>query len=167
MGSPFPRREVALNAGVTLWNWAHVSGLLDYKGGHKLLNYTRAFRCEDQLCPDLYDVNTPLERQAAILAYVEDESYAGFIEDADFVKLREVALTLRAPRTMAQRVGAGGLSLTIAGRNLHTWTRYTGFDPEVNFQGGTTLASSGDFITGDQTTLPANRFITFRIDANF
>jgi TonB-dependent starch-binding outer membrane protein SusC len=167
LGNPFPRREVSLNTGVSLWNWAHVSGLLDYKGGHRLLNYTRAYRCEDQVCADVYDVNTPLERQAAILAYVEHESYAGLIEDADFVKLREVALTLSAPRTMAQRFGIGGLSLTVAGRNLRTWTRYTGFDPEVNFQGGTTFASSGDFITGDQYTLPVNRFVTFRIDANF
>jgi TonB-dependent starch-binding outer membrane protein SusC len=161
LGSPFPRHEFSLNTNVMFRNWVRVSGLLDYKGGHKLLNYTRAFRCEDQICPEIYDVNTPLAQQAAILAYVEEGSYAGFIEDADFLKLREVAVTFMAPRTLAQRAGVSGFSVTLAGRNLGTWTRYTGFDPEVNFQGG------ANFITGDQTTLPPNRFFTFRIDANF
>ena len=65
---------------------------------------------------------------------------AGYIEDASFVKLRELSLTLLAPNDWARRVGSTNLSLTLAGRNLATWTDYTGFDPELNFNGTRTSA---------------------------
>jgi TonB-linked SusC/RagA family outer membrane protein len=167
LGNPFPKREFALSSDLSLWRWFRVSGMLDYKGGHKQLNYTRAYHCEDQFCPELYDRNTSLEQQAAIIAYVSHSTFAGFVEDADFVKLREVAVTLGLPQTMARRFGANGLSVTLAGRNLATWSRYTGFDPEVNFTGGSTFVTGGSFITGDQGTLPPNRYLTVRVDANF
>jgi len=48
----------------------------------------------------------------------------------------------------------GGFSravIGIAGRNLHTWTKYPGLDPEAFFLGGT---RGGGFSLFDQTTNP-------------
>jgi hypothetical protein len=53
-----------------------------------------------------------------------------FIKDASFWRLREISATLTGPDRWAQRVNASGISLTIAGRNLHTWTKYPGLDPD-------------------------------------
>ena len=95
------------------------------------------------------------------MARAVHRSYAGFVEKADFLKLREVALTVGLPNAWAQRVGTQRLSLTLAGRNLKTWTDYLGFDPEVAWSG------QANFTSGDFATLPPNRHYTIRLDASF
>lgn len=163
MGNPFPSREFSFNSDVTLFNWLRVSALFDYKGGHEILNFTRAWRCVDKSnCEAAFDTNTSLEEQAAFLGRRSARrTYAGFVEPADFLKFRELAFTLSVPQSLANRFGSNGLSVTLAGRNLATWTDYTGFDPEVNYAG------QANFTTGDFATLPPNRLLTIRLDANF
>jgi hypothetical protein len=85
----------------------------------------------------------------------------GFIEDASFVKWREVALTLSAPREWAQRAKVDALSITFAGRNMATWTDYKGLDPEVNAGNGT------QFTTADFLTQPPVRYFVTRLNFNF
>ena len=58
-------------------------------------------------------------------------------------------------------MGAREVGLTVAGRNLATWTRYSGFDPEVNAYGQGTFGIS-DFNT--QTPL---RTWTARVNLTF
>jgi hypothetical protein len=36
----------------------------------------------------------------------------------------------------------GGVTLSVTGRNLHTWTNYTGYDPEIGKAGGDTGSSA-------------------------
>lgn len=62
---------------------------------------------------------------------------AQFVEDAGYVKLRELAVSYTIPTRVSRRFGMGGIDLRLAGRNLKTWTNYTGFDPETNLGGGT------------------------------
>jgi hypothetical protein len=69
------------------------------------------------------------------------------INDASFTRLREVSLTYELPGSLAQRLGARTASVSIAGRNLHIWTNYTGMDPEATF-----LAGTPGFL--EQSTLP-------------
>jgi hypothetical protein len=164
LGNPFPKREMSFSTDLRFRDWARISTQLDYKGGHQLLNQTAAWRCSTAdvgNCAELYDRNTPLDRQAAIVARTSYRSYAGFVEDADFVKLREIALTLMVPSRFARQVNASNLSVTLAGRNLKTWTSYTGLDPELNYNG------QSNFLTADFGTLPANRLFQIRVDAGF
>jgi TonB-linked SusC/RagA family outer membrane protein len=51
-------------------------------------------------------------------------------EPTDFFKLRSVALSFDLPQGWVPRASAA--SLTLAGRNLFAWTKYSGPDPEVN-----------------------------------
>jgi hypothetical protein len=55
-----------------------------------------------------------------------------------------------------------GLSLTIAGRNLRTWTDYPGLDPEINETGSGSNYTQNEF--GSQ---PQIRYWTARINVNF
>jgi hypothetical protein len=36
-------------------------------------------------------------------------------------------------------------SVTVSGRNLHTWTKYRGLDPEINLFGQNTVERGNDF----------------------
>jgi len=52
-------------------------------------------------------------------------------KDASFAKLREISATFTFPNKWLWG-GGSRASLTVAGRELHTWTDYKGPDPEVN-----------------------------------
>jgi len=165
LGSPIPTREGSLTSTVALYRDYRITALFDYRGGFKQYNATRDFRCNSaQNCREINDASAPLQDQGAALAS-RMGSTAGYIEDAGFVKLRELSLTYTAPRRLASRMGAESVSLTLAGRNLHTWTKYTGFDPEVN--SGTTSAAFGSFNQIDFLAQPPVRTLLTRISVNF
>ncbi|MGQ0537383.1 MAG: SusC/RagA family TonB-linked outer membrane protein, partial [Gemmatimonadaceae bacterium] len=85
-----------------------------------------------------------------------------YIEDGAFTKLREVALTWTVPRTFAQRLAAQGASLTVSGRNLKTWTDYSGWDPEANAGGQRTLVRGFGF-----ATVPIPRSVQLSLNLNY
>ena len=157
LGNPLPKREVTLNTNFTVFKYVRVGGVLDHRGGYKLYNATEQFRCVAfQTCRAAYDKTSALADQAARMASLMG-SDAGYVEDASFVKLREVSLTFLAPNDWAKRAGASNLALTLAGRNLATWTDYKGFDPELNWNG------SSNFSTADFLTQPPVRYFTARL----
>lgn len=57
-----------------------------------------------------------------------------FVEDGGFVKLRELSARFQLPTRfngVINRLGASGMSFSLIGRNLLTFTDYKGYDPEV------------------------------------
>ncbi|MBA2245860.1 MAG: SusC/RagA family TonB-linked outer membrane protein [Gemmatimonadetes bacterium] len=168
MGQPIPTRELSFNTNLTLFNLLRVSGLVDYKGGHKQMNFTRFDRCSwEILCEAAFNPNnTNLQDQAGLIAfnYLEPGiNTAVYLEDSDFVKFRELSFSLMAPERFTNRYGVGGLRLTLSARNLATWSDYSGFDPEVN---GFGVFDQG-FQTFDYYTQPPLRYYIARIDFNF
>lgn len=54
-----------------------------------------------------------------------------FVEDATFLRMREVALTYTFRSDALSRLGVDNVKLGVIGRNLFTLTGYTGFNPEA------------------------------------
>ena len=73
--------------------------------------------------------------------------YQEFIEDGSFVKLREISLGYRFEGGWARRMGVQDMGIRLAGRNLYTWTDYSGLDPEINLFAASTVARGVDFAT--------------------
>jgi TonB-linked SusC/RagA family outer membrane protein len=85
-----------------------------------------------------------------------------FIEDAGFVKLREITLGFTFDQQWVQRVlGFSSIDLRVSGRNLFTWTKYTGYDPETNL-GGSVQATRGL----DYFNMPQSRSFAFSLTLN-
>ena len=175
LGTPFPSHGAALWQSVAPLSGLRVSALLEYRAGHHLFNGTALARCGAGVCAELFDRRTPLDRQADVVAALYGVVTPGFIEDADFLKLREVALHVDVPRSLTSRVRARAARITIAGRNLLTWTKYSGPDPEVN---GTPLPEEPDLFaltqaqpaglaTQDRFVQPQPRIWTLRLDVEF
>ncbi len=86
-----------------------------------------------------------------------------FIEDAAFVKLREVSVGYILDRPWVARVlGFGTIELRVAGRNLVSWNHYTGVDPETAVLGAASAARGINYFNNPQTrswvfTLTLNR----------
>jgi TonB-linked SusC/RagA family outer membrane protein len=59
------------------------------------------------------------------------------VEDASYVKLRELSLSYTFESAWVSRqLGFQSIDVRIAGRNLKTWTDYSGLDPEISGVGG-------------------------------
>jgi outer membrane receptor protein involved in Fe transport len=164
LGQPLPTREVSINPTLTFLKYFRATGVLNYRGGYKVYNSTAQFRCAVFFnCRAANDKSVGLEEQARAMASARinfglDASDAGYVEDGSFWKLREVSVTAMAPKSWASRLGLGDMSLTLSGRNLATWTDYTGFDPEINFNG------TSNFSTAEFLTQPQVRYFTARVN---
>jgi len=58
-----------------------------------------------------------------------------YIYDSSWIRLREVALSYKLPRSIIDNTFLSGGSFTLAGRNLFLITDYPGVDPETNLNG--------------------------------
>jgi TonB-linked SusC/RagA family outer membrane protein len=54
------------------------------------------------------------------------------IQSADFMRLRELTLSYTLPRSVASRLKLSNVRIYVLGRNLLTWTKWKGYDPEDN-----------------------------------
>jgi TonB-linked SusC/RagA family outer membrane protein len=142
IGPSQPTSEVTITVGVEVFNHRlRVSGMIDQKSGGYQLNYTEAIRCAQRLnCRGLIDPAAPLWEQARVVAYRQTpaSTRAGFIERADFTRFRELALTWQLPMSLAHAMHARIATLTVAGRNLHLWSGFSGMDPESAYLSGPT-----------------------------
>ena len=77
------------------------------------------------------------------------------------MKLRELAASYMFTQPFVTRVIPSGVELTLTGRNLFVWTDYSGFDPELNFNG------TSNYSTADFLTQPPVRYFTARVSLNW
>ena len=78
-----------------------------------------------------------------------------WIEDGSFVKLRELSASYTLDWAPVKKLFREGVDLTVSGRNLWVWTKYTGYDPEV-----TAFGTNAGGLGSVQTTA-ADRGIDF------
>jgi TonB-linked SusC/RagA family outer membrane protein len=83
------------------------------------------------------------------------------VEDASYVKLREVTLTYN----FGAIAGQGNWTLGLVGRNLLTFTDYRGYDPEVGRGGGQLNSAALNGI--DYFTFPNLRTFTVQLSTAF
>lgn len=76
---------------------------------------------------------------------------AQFVEPGSYTKLREVAVSYHFDQPWIQSYGFSSVDLRLSGRNLYTWTKYRGIDPEANLAGATSLIQGIDYFNNPQT----------------
>jgi hypothetical protein len=87
-----------------------------------------------------------------------------FITSVNWLKLRSLSLTYDFFNMVKNQKIIKGISATVVGTNLLTWTNYKGMDPEVSAAGGT----GGSGSTGiDYLGVPAVSSITFGVNLKF
>lgn len=85
------------------------------------------------------------------------------VEDASYVKFREASLTYNVGKL---GIAGGDWTVGLVGRNLYTWTKYRGYDPEVGRSGGTQLGSAA-LVGIDYFTFPNLRTFTLQLSSTF
>ena len=157
IGSSTPTVTVGLRSRLGLPLGIALSAAVDYHGGYKLDDFNSDVRCRMMTCRAMQDPSAPLQEQAAAYAnwrYRVDP----YLQDASFAKLRELSLTWSVPSTWSRQLGATDVAISIVGRNLTTWTRYRGLDPEISASGAELLPRS------DFAVRPIPRQLVVRLD---
>ncbi len=166
MGSSNPDIEVSF-ANTVRWKGFSVYGLLDAATGFQVYNNTRQWANSPRTRGAGTEFSDQVGKPEGLkkpLVYYDSWTYNGnnfntyFVEDGDYLKLRELSVSYQLPQNIIQSVFGGafdGASVSVLGRNLVTWTDYTGYDPEVGF--GNASGNTG------QTGSAANaRFAAFQ-----
>jgi hypothetical protein len=83
------------------------------------------------------------------------------VEDASYVKLRELSVNYR----VGALAGTGDWKIGFVGRNLHTWTKYRGFDPESGNTTGPLNSSALTPVAGYR--FPNLRTYTVQLSTSF
>jgi TonB-linked SusC/RagA family outer membrane protein len=172
-GYRVPRDIFSIQNGLDFFGGAlRVTGSFDYKGGASILDGANNFQCNTgpYACRDTQDPTVSLDRQAAAIAKrfgtsIGGTSYKtslGYFRNNQFWKFREFSTVWQLPNVLRSRIRAQqGSSLVFSARNLHTWSSWTGIDPEANY-GLTQTESQNEFQT---TGLPT--YFTFRLNLKY
>ena len=124
-------------------------GLLDWQHGSEVINLTKFLYDLGSNTADYADpitVNGQNTTVGANRLAVWPKQTAIYVEDASFMKLREVTLSYELPSRLVSRLARGvrRAQLSVSGRNLLTFTDYTGLDPEVSNFGNQPIARNID-----------------------
>jgi TonB-linked SusC/RagA family outer membrane protein len=134
VGRPLPKHSGAISNTLRVGNNLRFYALTDFKSGYVRWNLDESIRCTGAAGAPVCEAFHFPERYSAVeAAYaVGNAQNLGimnyFYDDASFLKLREVSATYSVPQRW--RMGLSNAALTIAGRELGTWTPFRGIDPE-------------------------------------
>jgi TonB-dependent starch-binding outer membrane protein SusC len=136
-----------------------LNAVVDWQAGGNVINLTQYLMDDGRTSKDW---GTP-EWERRYRGYLRGV-IVPYIEDASFVKVREVGLSVDVPQryAAAMNLGAQNLSVGVTGRNLFMWTRYSGLDPEVANFGAAAIRSNLDI-----GPYPPSRSIFFNVSVGF
>ncbi len=157
-GTPYPTQGAMLTSEWSLGRSFRAALTLDYRAGQRLFNEAAFYRCRYGACRAAVDPRTPLAEQARAAVLYPTTDY---FEDADYLKLREISLSFSTPPKLAAALRARAATITLAGRNLATWTRYSGGDPESGSYGA--IVPGRPRTIADDGALPVPHSWTLRL----
>lgn len=174
LGKSLPDYKVSLSSNLN-WRGFSVYGLLDSWQGMNIYNQPLQWAIFKGLGGIMDQSGKPEELQKPVGYYDRLYGTSGlatnsfFVEDASFVKLRELSVAYRLGADVLGRLGPlsrfEGMTFSVVGRNLATWTDYRGYDPEAGFGGSTTGSAALARVEGYQ--YPPFRTWNLAVELNF
>jgi TonB-linked SusC/RagA family outer membrane protein len=184
IGVAAPDFRMGLNTTLALKRFA-ITTQLDWSQGGQIYNGTAHWGTQD--CASIKcDQSSKAPADQIAEGFYSTGLYNGasaneaFVEDASFLKLRELSVNYTFNRNELSKIGLGKLfseiRVGIIGRNLFTWSPYSGLDPDVapvselfgaRTQGGTDGTTSAFRTRMDWFQYPQFRTFTAAIEIAF
>ncbi|MEM9340399.1 MAG: TonB-dependent receptor [Bacteroidota bacterium] len=144
LGSGTPDFTVGLNISV---NYKNFDLSMQWYGsfGAEIMNGSKAYAYHVGTHRDLFYSWTDFNPNSDIPFFDgnNSKSYRGasdyFLEDGDFVRLRNIVFGYSLPNAFLKKMGIKTLRFYVRAQNPITFTKYRGFDPEVGGNGLSTL----------------------------
>jgi TonB-linked SusC/RagA family outer membrane protein len=94
-----------------------------------------------------------------------------WVENGSFVKLKNLTIGYTLPPTLVNRLSITRLRVYVSSQNLFFITKYSGLDPEIGMQGGssggTNMPPNPTQYGLDNGTYPSSRFFTLGLNLTF
>ncbi|MCG6955408.1 MAG: TonB-dependent receptor [Gemmatimonadetes bacterium] len=184
IGPVYPTKLLGFGTTVTVGQHLNVDALLEFHGGNYLPNYTGYQNGRRGVWYPCYDIQreiakdskgeannlsqyTALERARCATNVLGGHNSDFWVDKADFWKLRSVSVSYDLPDAWVSRY-ASRATLSLAGRNLLTWTDFVGTDPEVEDftdRAGQVSEGAGEYGRREYYNLPPSRsfLLTLRV----
>ncbi|MBC7897895.1 MAG: TonB-dependent receptor [Cytophagaceae bacterium] len=174
VGSPHPTYFGGFTNRIA-WKGLDLRGFLQFSQGNKVFNAIRVFADDggyyfDNKLKDSYLTRWQKPGDNAQTPRLSYDGTSGsrdvssrFVEDASYVRLQEVTLGYRLPGLLRRSSRVSDARIFVSGRNLHTWSNYTGYNPDVNSNGAGSITSLGT----DFYAYPLSRTISFGISSSW
>ena len=177
LGSFIPKFSYSLNLGA---NYKGFGLTVFFQGvqGNKIYNATRTategmvrfFNAGTQVLnawtPD--NTNTNIPRAASSDPNHNARPSTRFIEDGSYLRLKNVILSYNVPNSALQSLTKGtvkNLNIYVSAQNILTFTKYSGYDPEV---GNRTFSTGSNLTNGiDYAVYPQPKGYQVGINVNF
>jgi len=167
-GDPNPAFNMSFINDFTYKNFITAGFQLDWVQGSHIYNQTKEWMYRDGIHGD-YDTPITIGGQTGAWTAFYRGVYTArgnnstkdyFYEDASFLRLRNVSVGVDLAKAFKIKAFRK-LQLVLSGRNLLTFTKYTGFDPEVSSGANNSAWDRGT----DHNTMPNTR--AYQVSLNF
>jgi len=172
IGRSFPKHFGGLNNTINYKNF-DLNVFFDWSYGNQLFNLSK-YRLEGGVYSTWQNIlqdfwfnrwtpDNPTDSYGDITSYNAPAQFSSsyYVEDASWLRLRNVSLGYRFSSTsFINTLGIDNLRLFFTGTNLATWTKYSGYDPEVS--------SNNPLLPGvDRISYPRTKSFLFGLNATF
>ncbi len=169
-GDPNPNFNMSFINNLSYKGYLQFSMQWDWVNGSHLYNQTKSWMYRDGISSDYTQPINIDGTTQAYTAFYRGVYQAGanngtknyFYEDASFWRLRNISLAFDFAKAFKLK-GFTRLQLVLSGRNLMTFTKYTGMDPEVS--SGTTGSAFDRGV--DHNTIPNTKAYTVGLNFGF
>lgn len=139
IGDTAPNYRVGFVNDVT-WGAFNVGAVFDYQNGGSIINLTQFLYDDAGTAADFGEPS-----HTARLEGFNNGIMTPYIEDATFLKWRELNIGYTLPTSFVRYLrGANTARISVAGRNLVSWQKYSGLDPEVANLGSAAVRNNLD-----------------------
>jgi TonB-linked SusC/RagA family outer membrane protein len=169
-GNPQPKWWGGLGNTVS-WKNLSLRGFLEFSHGARVFNLMRIFADDGGYHYDnkfTYALNR--WQQPGDITNEPRASFDGtsdanivsdrFIEDGSYLRIQEITLSWKLPVSLWR--GMSNAKVYVSGHNLHTFTKYTGYDPDVNSNGTSNIDLGTDYYS-----YPRARTFTLGVTGDF
>jgi hypothetical protein len=125
------------------FTWKSVTAgiVFDYQNGGSIINLTQFLYDDAATAADFGE-----ESHTARMRGFANGVMQPYIEDATFLKLREINIGYAIPQSLTNRmrINIDNARISLTGRNLMSWQKYSGLDPEVANLGSAAIRNNLD-----------------------
>ena len=159
IGNPLPTHRGGILNKVK-WKSFDFSVFMQWSYGGDLLNATRAkfstpIRSNQNGLSDIANAWTPSNTNTDVntvkinnifgypqVGYQIDSRY---VEDGSYIRLKSITIGYRVPKKLYEKYGITDIKLNTSAQNLYTFTKYSGYNPDVNLGRGGALTPGFDY----------------------
>lgn len=167
IGNQNPDFRVGLTSNMS-WKNFDLYMLWDWKQGGDIYNRNRQWLTISERTDIVDQAGKPEDQKKTIKYYGSlydvNQNNGYWVEDGSFVKLRELSLSYNVSKDILDQIGFfNQIKLSVIGRNLLTFTKYKGWDPEVANYSGTTQ----QYFSVDYGVYPTQTTYSFAVQLKF